>query len=111
LKNLELIVSLPWTSQSSPCPEIQMGDYFTSKYFTLGRSMADSLTRMFLSFNVGCFTWAPFSIYEVVTYITHCCFYSISCVKGVTVIPLWFGSQSLVCVNRLHCEQVRLGIG
>jgi hypothetical protein len=46
--------------------------------------MADSLTGMFLSFNVGHFTWAPFSIYEVVTYIIRC-FYSISSAKDGTV--------------------------
>jgi hypothetical protein len=37
LKNLELIVSLPWTSQSSPCPEFRMGDYFTSGVFYSGQ--------------------------------------------------------------------------
>jgi hypothetical protein len=105
LKNLELVVSLPWTSHSSPRLEIQMGGtILPPEYFTLGRSMADSLTGMFLSFNVGHFTWAPFSIYEVVTYSTHCCFYSISSAKYGTVIQLWFGPQSLVCMNRLHHE-------
>jgi hypothetical protein len=37
LKNLELIVSLPWTSQSNPRPEIRMGDYFTSGVFYSGQ--------------------------------------------------------------------------
>jgi hypothetical protein len=99
LKNLELIVSLLWTSQRP-----KWGTILPPEYFTLGRCMANSLTGMFLSFNVGRFTWVPFSIYEVVTYITHCYFYSISSVKGGTVIPLWFSPQSLVCMNRLHHE-------
>jgi hypothetical protein len=64
--------------------------------------MADSLTGMFLSFNVGRYTWAPFSIYEMVIYITHFYFYSISSAKDGTVIPPWFGPQNLVCMNRLH---------
>jgi hypothetical protein len=37
LKNLELIVSPPWTSQSSHCMEIGMGDYFTSREFYSGQ--------------------------------------------------------------------------
>jgi hypothetical protein len=37
LKNLELVVSSPWTSQSSPGPEIQMGNYFTSRVFYSGQ--------------------------------------------------------------------------
>jgi hypothetical protein len=85
LKNLELIISPPWTSQVVPARRSEWGTILPPEYFTLGRSVVDSLTGMFLSFNVGRFTWAPFSIYDVVTYITHC-FYCISSAIGGTVI-------------------------
>jgi hypothetical protein len=36
-------------------------------------------------------------------------YYSISSVRDETVIPLWLGRQSLVCI-RAGCEKVRLAV-
>lgn len=56
-----------------------------------GWSLANTLLECLLSFHAGCFMWAPFSVYEVATYITHL-FYNISSVNGGVVILLWLSA-------------------